>query len=103
MSPLARFTVIFPRKLICSQRSWPTRSGASTPRPRRPQPSENPVDALHSMLVIASRRLLERPLLTTAMLHASLAANPETVTEASVADQTFRAPDPADSRHRPSK
>lgn len=63
------------------------RLDATTPVPR---PGQDPEDAVYEVMVRASRSLVRRPLLATAMLQAANSANAATVPDAGRIDDTFR-------------
>ncbi|WP_328710146.1 TetR family transcriptional regulator [Microbispora hainanensis] len=63
------------------------RFGESLPRP---EPGMTPEDAVGEVLVLASRRLLRRPALATAMLQSASAANAAAVADVGRIDRTFR-------------
>ncbi|GIH71369.1 TetR family transcriptional regulator [Sphaerimonospora thailandensis] len=63
------------------------RFSESAPRPR---PGTSPEDAVGELLVNASRQLLRRPALATAMLQSANAANAAAVADAGRIDNTFR-------------
>ncbi|MGI5489354.1 TetR family transcriptional regulator [Microtetraspora malaysiensis] len=56
----------------------------------RPKPGVSPEDAVGDLLVSASRQLLRRPALATAMLNSANAANAAAVADAGRIDSTFR-------------
>lgn len=55
-----------------------------------PGPSDDPVERVVDLLVGASRQLLRRPLLASAMIQANNAAHAATVTDATRNDRAFR-------------
>ncbi|MEV4460500.1 TetR family transcriptional regulator [Microbispora sp. NPDC049633] len=57
---------------------------------QRPKPGMTPEDAVGEVLVLASRQLLRRPALATAMLQSSNSANAAAVADAGRIDLTFR-------------
>ncbi|MGW5263904.1 TetR family transcriptional regulator [Microbispora sp. NPDC004025] len=57
---------------------------------QRPKPGMTPEDAVGEVLVLASRQLLRRPALATAMLQSSISANAAAVADAGRIDLTFR-------------